>query len=220
MTSRRVNARHRELWIVASAVAAAWIPSGVILAQEEAAPLDVRLGLSGRVVTASFNVTSAFTESFRRRLGNGFTSRVLIEMELFDSTGASVAATVRACQLRFDTWDDVFHVGVTDEQRTRRGIHVLADDALRACGAIEGAAIAERPLLARANGYRLAVRVALNPVSPEMLERTREFMANPRGTGTGGRPRAFFGAVAKLFRTDSSAGGERFIFQSQALQRP
>lgn len=190
-------------------------------AQEEAAPVDVRLSATGQLVTASFDVTSAFTETFRRRLGGGLTSRVLIEVELVDASGTSVATTVRACQLRLDVWDDVLFVAVTDADRTRRNKFVLTDDALRACGRVEDVPITERSLLGKRSGYRLIARVALNPVSSEVLDRTREFMANPRGTsGAGARPRAFFGAVAKLFRSDSTASGERFAFRSQPLERP
>jgi hypothetical protein len=187
--------------------------------EEEPAPLEVGLSLSGGTVNATFDVTGAFTESFRRKLGGGLTSRVLIEMELIDSGGQTIATTARACQLRLDVWQDVLVAGVTDENRTRRKTYVIIDEALKFCGIADAVPIAELPLLQRSGGYRLIVRVALNPVSPEVLDRTREFMANPRGTA-GGRPRAFFGAVAKLFRSDSAAGGERFLFQSGRLARP
>lgn len=189
------------------------------VAQEEPAPLNVRIAQSAGRATVSFDVTGAFTESFRRKLNGGLTSRVLIEMELFDPNNSSVAATVRACQLRLDVWDDVIFTGVTDEDKSRRKTFAIVDEALKYCGIVDGAPIADLPLLTEPRGYRLMVRVALNPVSPEVLDRTREFMANPRGTA-GGRPRAFFGAVAKLFRSDSTAAGERFLFQSAPLARP
>ncbi len=191
---------------------------GLAFAQEEPAPLNVRLGLNGNTVTASFDVTGAFTESFRRRMSGGLTSRVLIEIELEDSSGNAIATEVRACQLRLDIWDDVLYVAVTDAERTRRKTYVLTDEAVKACGIVENTPIADATLLVRQAGYRLIVRVALNPVSPEVLERTREFMANPRGTE--GRPGGFFSAVAKLFRSESGSGGERFIFESQPLSRP
>src|SRR5215467_6447117 len=96
-----------------------WLIFGPVFAQEEPAPLKVRLGLNGNTVTASFDVTGAFTESFRRRLSGGLTSRVLIEIELEDSAGTAIATEVRACQLRLDIWDDVLYVAVTDAERTR-----------------------------------------------------------------------------------------------------
>jgi uncharacterized protein DUF4390 len=187
-------------------------------AQEEPAPLHAQLGLSGNTVTASFDITGAFTEAFRKRLSGGLTSRVLIEIELEDASGSPIATEVRACQLRLDIWDDVFYVAVTDAERTRRKTFALTDESVKACGIVDKTPIADATLLVRQTGYRLNVRVALNPVSPEVLDRTREFMANPHGTE--GRPRAFFGAVAKLFRSEASSGGERFVFQSQPLSRP
>jgi hypothetical protein len=187
-------------------------------AQEEPAPLKVKLGLTGSTVTASFDVTGAFTEGFRRRLSGGLTSRVLIEIDLEDLAGTSIATEVRACQLRLDIWDDVLYVAVTDAERTRRKTYVLTDEAVKACGIVEKTPLADSTLLVRQSGYRLTVRVALNPVSPEVLDRTREFMDNSHGVE--GRSRAFFGAVAKLFRSESSSGGERFIFESQPLSRP
>src|SRR5262245_9609050 len=112
-------------------------------AQEEPAPLDVRLGLSGNTVTASFDISGAFTESFRKRLSGGLTSRVLIEIELEDAGGASIATEVRACQLRLDIWDDVFYVAVTDAERTRRKTYVLTDEAVKACGIADKTPIAD-----------------------------------------------------------------------------
>jgi hypothetical protein len=144
---------------------------------------------------------------------------VLIEMELIDAAGSAVASSVRACELTFDVWEDHLTVGVTDENRSRKRRYLVIDEGLRACGVVDGVTIAAHALLTQRDGYRLRVRVALNPVSPEVLDRTREFMANPRGTA-GGRPRAFFGAVAKLFTSDSAAGGERFVFLSGRLARP
>lgn len=188
-------------------------------ASEEPAPLAARLGLSAGRVTASFDVTSAFTESFRRKLSGGLTSRVLIEVELVDGSGDDVLKTVRACQLRLDVWEDVLFVGVTDEERTRRKNFLLVDDALRACGVVEALPLAPLDALEPGSRYRLVVRVALNPVSLEVLDRTREFMANPRGTGSG-RPRAFFSAVARLFSGESDSGGERFAFRSSLLSLP
>src|SRR5437762_1905766 len=105
--------------LLALAFAASLLPAEAF-AQDEPAPLNVRLGVSGSTVHASFDVTGAFTELFRKRLSGGLTSRVLIEMELTDSAGNEIATEVRACQLRLDIWDDVLYVAVTDADHTRR----------------------------------------------------------------------------------------------------
>lgn len=208
-----------------------WVTSGVLLAglwalaapawaQEEPAPIAAKLGIDvSQVVTAELNVTSSFTEQFRKKLSGGLTSRVLIEVVLQDAAGTDLAVRVRSCQLRLDVWDDVIYVGVRDGSRQRRGTFASVEEALAACGAVSDFQLVDLELLGNSPRFRVLVNVALNPVSPELLERTREFMSNPRG-GAGGRPRAFFGAVARLFRSDAAAGGETFAFKSPLLDRP
>ena len=96
---------------------------------------------------------------------------------------------------------------------------MLIDEALKECGEIRGLPVADTVLLRDGQAFRVHVAVALNPVSPDLLERTKEFLSNPRGS-TSGRPQAFFGAVAQFFRSDSDALGEVFQFRSRPLPRP
>jgi hypothetical protein len=208
--------RWAQIVMVAVGLSCATVAS----AQDEPSPIAVKLGVDqNQVVTAELNVTSTFTEQFRKKLGGGLTSHVLIEVVLQDPSGNDLAVRVRSCQLRLDVWDDVVYVGVRDGSRQKRGTFAVIDAALGACGVVSDFQLADYELFQKPDGYRVLVNVALNPVSPELLERTREFMSNPRGSG-GGRPRAFFGAVARLFRSDGSAGGETFAFKSKALARP
>jgi hypothetical protein len=144
---------------------------------------------------------------------------VLVALSLVDDQGQPVAGALRSCELRLDVWDDRVHVRIRDGARRRGGAFALVDDALRACGVVEDLSVAELFALARPGPYRLSVRVALDPVSPELLERTREFMSNPRGV-PGGQPRALFSAVARLFRSETDVGGESFLFRTGPLPRP
>lgn len=188
-------------------------------ADETPQKLKVSLSQNGDSVRASFDVSETFTAGFRRRLGGGLTSRVLIEMTLLDPSEEPIAVELRECQLRFDIWDDVLLVQIESLDGRKRLRLISIDDGLRACGQVADAYLTDRSLLTRKTGYRVQVIVALNPVSPELLRHTREFLANPRGNRSG-RPRTFFGAISHLFSSGQEAGGERFIFLSSALDRP
>jgi hypothetical protein len=198
-----------------------WLLVAAMLAGQpnpEAAPVAVTLQKGSRIVTASFDVTSAFTEQFRKRLNGGILSTVEIQMKLIDADNAEVASTSRRCDLRLDIWDDVLLVRIQDPERTQRKRHIILDEGIKACGMVDRIMIADGALLTRPNGYRLYVAVNLNPVSEELLERSREFSSNPKGGG--GRPPSLLGGVAKLFHGDANAGGETFYFRSQTLVRP
>lgn len=187
-------------------------------AQDEPAPLELELKREDEQLLAHFDVTSAFTEDFRKRLSRGLTSRVFLEMALLDANQTTIVTTLRSCELRVDTWAEVVIVRIQDGARVKRRNIVLIDEALRECGRVEGLVVADMALLTRSFGYRLEVTISLNPVSPELLERTREFTSNPKGTGSGAK--AFFGAVARLFRSGAGAGGESFLFRSPPFGRP
>jgi hypothetical protein len=190
-----------------------------IAEDEEPAPLNAVLGQSGDQAVVSFDVTGAFTETFRRRLNGGLTSRVVIEMTLVDEADVPVAYTVRECQIRLDVWDDVLYVLIRDANRNPiREKQIVIDRALKRCGEIDKVPIGESGALHGARYLRLAVAVSLNPVSSELLQHTREFMANPNDTRPG-RPTSFFGTVARLFISKPNMGGERFVFKTGRLQK-
>lgn len=207
--------RRAHVWLLALALGLSARPA----AADEPAPLGAELRVVGKTVATRFDVTSAFTEDFRKRLRGGLTSRVLIESLLLGpGPDEALLARVRSCEMRLDVWDELIYVRIRDATRVRRRTFRLIDDALRACGRVD-TALGEAAVLTADTGYRVQATVSLNPVSDELLERSREFTSNPRGT-TGGRPRAFFGAVARLFRSKSDITGTTFVFRSRALGRP
>ncbi len=181
--------------------------------------LNARLRLDRNLVRTQFAITNVFTEAFRKRLAGGLTSRAVLSVELLTPDGSPLVLRRRRCELRLDVWDEIVFVRIQDEkQDTFRRVYKLIDRALRACGTVD---IPLVPLarLTEPAGYQVRVRVALNPISPELIERSRQFMSNPRGAASG-RPQAFFGAVARLFRSESDAGGTVFVFKSDGLTRP
>lgn len=206
----------RILWL--GSLVGALLARPAVAQTGEAAPLDATLRVVGQTVATRYAVTSAFTEAFRKRLSGGLTSRAVIETALLKPGGEAILVRVRSCELRLDVWDEIVYARILDATRVRRRTYRLIDDALRACGEVD-TALGEIAALTAATGYRVEVTVALNPVSEELLERTREFTSNPRGTAAG-RPRAFFGAVSRLFRAEADARDTTFVFRSAPLSRP
>lgn len=182
--------------------------------------VDVKLAVDeADTVNASFDLTHAFTAAFRRRVAGGLNSRALFEISLLDPGEHVIVTAVRECDMRLDVWDDVYYVRVRDDVLHQRRLRLTTlDDALRSCGRVDRIDLVDRSGLTMPEGYRIEVTVLLNPVSQKLLERTREFLANPRGLRGGGQ--TFFGAVSRLFSSPESAGGEVFLFRSPSQPRP
>jgi len=203
--------RHRLASLLAVALLAS---NSRARAQTSDAPLDVGARTENGVVRVTYDVTNAFTESFRRRFLGGITSRVRIRTLFVDLDGDELGRFERRCELRFDIWDEVAYVRVEDDSTQVRRVYRLVDRALEACGVVEDVAMVPAGVLPR-SGFRILAEVALNPVSEELLEETREFMSNP--SGSSGNRQSFFGAIARFFRSNRTAQGESFLFRSRPL---
>lgn len=203
---------------LASSVAlVAMLAGTAVHAQPSDAPLRPELDREEGRLIVSYDVTTALTESFRRRFLGGITSRVRIRTLFIDLDGDEIGRFERRCEMRFDVWDEVAFLRLTDDGDDRRLAYRLVDRALQACGELDRVGMVPIEVLPT-DGFRILSEVALNPVSEELLEKTREFMSNPSGT-SGGRP-SFFGAIARLFRSNRSAQGESFLFRSPPLEVP
>ncbi|MEL6185543.1 MAG: hypothetical protein AAFU79_13055, partial [Myxococcota bacterium] len=127
----------------------------------------------------------------------------------------------RTCRLLYSLWDEQIYVQVEDLGGAPRDVATFDElpGALRACGVVEGLPVALAGALTLADGYRLRVRVVLNPVSEELVERSRRFISNPSG-GAQGRSDTVLGAVAHLFSREGGALGDTTDFEMGPLDRP
>ena len=207
----------------ASLVLWVWVAAwpNVEAGAESATAVSVDLALENERVVAQLRVDGAFTPSFRRRLSGGLESRVEIETRLTDREGAVVGRGRRSCKILYSLWDEQVYVSVEDEGRGGPIVSTFAEvpPALEACGKLQAFPVALAGALALSGGYRLEARVVLNPVSEELVERSRQFITNPRGGAQGGS-NAVLGAVAGLFSRRGGALGETFDFISPPLERP
>lgn len=177
------------------------------------APVDMGLEARGGRLMARLDLRSAFPEELRRTFGNGLTNVVVFRASLLPWRGEDPAAVfVRVVDLRRDVWDGTWAVVVRDPRspggrRLTAGTwedlrDLLADERDVDLGPMSGL---------RQGTWEIRVRVDVNPVSKELLDRTREFLANPpAGVRGGGAPsKSVLGAVAGALLTRSEEGDAR-----------
>lgn len=181
--------------------------------------LTARLDARGRRVAASFDVSSAITTKFLRKLKGGLKSTVQILTELQDIDGSVVGRGQRKCTLLYDIWEEAFFVSVSDDGRKSDGIRKLGtlELAIQACFLVAELPAGLRGSLEPKQSHSLSVRVLLNPLSPEFVRRSRQFMTNPHG-GARDRPTDVLGAVAGLIGQDKGVLGSEFQFIAKSIE--
>ena len=157
-----------------------------------------------------------------QHLTSGFATRVLVRMALFrEGTREAVATNYRLADIVYDLWEERFRV-----QRSSPGV-LDQRDATTAKEAISLAAdlikfpVADLGRLGPGINYRLSFSADLNPVSPEVVNELRRWLARPAGQGRLAPGDSFFGSFVSIFVNPHIEDSERRIqFLSQSFQVP
>lgn len=179
----------------------------------DAAPVDLGLEARGGRLVARLDLRRAFPDDLRRTLGNGLTNVVAFQAALLPFRGEDPAAVfVRVVELRRDVWEGSWTVVVRDPQSPAgRRLVAATWEELRELLADERDVDLGPMSELRQGTWEIRVRVDVNPVSKELLDRTREFLANPPTglRGSGAPSRSVLGAIAGALLTRSEEGDAR-----------
>jgi hypothetical protein len=185
-----------------------------------AAPGPARSALearSGRLL-ASVDVAPAFPPELQKQLANGLTNVIAVHVALLpDGEERPIAIFGRTIDVLYDVWEETYGVTVKDPAAPRGRTRTFASfDELRAFLA-DARGIDLGPLTELDEGrWVVQTRLEVNPVSKELLERTREFIANP-GAGRGTPSRSVLGTMAGYLLKRADPGSDVHQFRSPPI---
>ena len=181
------------------------------------APLPVAVSARAGRVVAALDLSSAFPASMEHQLGNGLTNVVALYVTVRPEAGGEpVAFFGRVADILLDVWEETYAVTVKDP-RTPAGRRLILPNfaALRAflAGARE---VDLGPVDALPRRFVIEARVEVNPISRELLQRTREFIANPVAAGRpGASGRSVLGTMASFLLREPDPGSDVHLFRSR-----
>jgi hypothetical protein len=176
----------------------------------------VRTTRDGNDVIVSFNVQDLVNEAAEAELESGLPTHVALRIALRpEGSSDAVRASIRTCAVTYDLWDEVFHIHVEDERRSRWFDATSRRDAIRLCTVVRDARLNVSGL--PAGKYVVAVVAELNPVSSAMLEGLRSWLRIPASSGSwGGQGQSFFGSFVAIFINRQFGEADRTIrFRSE-----
>ncbi len=206
----------RALRAVLAALAVAAAPA----ARAAPPPVEVRLAARNARLSATIDLAAAFPPTLERELGNGLTNVVAIYVSVLPSGGGHPALIYgRVVEILFDVWEERYAVTVKDPHIPQGVRLVLKDFAALRRFLADQRDLDLGPASLLPNGpFFVEVRVEVNPVSREQLQRTREFIANPAaGTRGSGASRSVLGAMASFLLREPDPGSDVRIFRSRAF---
>ncbi|GEJ58748.1 hypothetical protein [Anaeromyxobacter diazotrophicus] len=179
--------------------------------------LPTALAAEGGRLVATVDLGAAYPPDLRKRLSSGLTNVIALHAALLPEPGGDPAALFgRTVDVLYDVWEERWTATVRDpsapQGRTRtfqRWEDLRAF--LREARGLDLGPAAELG----AGRWVVQTRLELNPVSKELLDRTREFIANPAAAGRSGAPsRSVLGAMASYLLRGADPGSDVHLFRS------
>ncbi len=170
----------------------------------------------------SFSAADFADEAVRRRLSHGLLQTIVMRTYAYGTDAAApIAVTVRSCHVVYDIWDARYSVDVRTELAERSATISTLEGVIETCLVADHVVVGDAAAWRRRHGEHVTfgVVVELNPVTPDMVQRIRGWLARPEG---GAAPDdAFFGSFVSLFVTRQIGDAERTLrFRSQELTCP
>jgi hypothetical protein len=171
----------------------------------------------------SFSAADFADEAMRRRLSHGLMQTIVMRTYAYGTDRSTpITVAVRSCHVVYDIWAAHYDVDIRTEHDDRSRTIDTLDGVVEACLVADHVTIGNASAWRGRQGEHLAfvVRVELNPVTPDMVQRIRGWLARPEGGGA--RDEAFFGSFVSYFVFTRQIGeAERTLtFQSQELVYP
>jgi hypothetical protein len=199
-----------RLALAAAATLAAALPAA-------AEPLPVTLSSRGGRVAVAVELAPVLPKDLEPRLGNGLRNVVAVFVAVVPHDGGAPPAVYgRVLEVLYDVWEERWIVTTRDPLTASGSRQVLrtATELHQLLGRAADAELGPADALP-AGPFTVDVRVDVNPVSPELLARTREYLAG--AAGTGGASRSVLGTVAGFLLRAPDDDGETFLFRSRTF---
>jgi len=170
------------------------------------------------LLRASFSYRDVMSDpSLLKKMASGLPMVIAMRAYLFQpGQDNPVALAPRVCRVAYDLWDEVYRIHVSEHERERDQAAVL-DGVLRICTEARDLPIVRRGALTPGQPYFLGVVVDVNPVSPDMIEQIRRWIARPTGSTGIGPTDALFGGFVQLFVRQIATSDKTITFRTQDI---
>jgi hypothetical protein len=195
----------------------ALVLSPLLAATDGSAVRRVGVSTADRYLRITFGFRDAFTPAVIKKLSSGLTTNVLIQLRLErQGEPVPVAYFARTVEVTYDLWEEKFIVTREDASGRRRAGVTTRKRAIELAGVLFNAPLIDLGGIP-ADMYRVRARIETNPVSKEMVDKIRHWLAKSQASKGGApAPSNYFGSfVGALVDRRISRADHQINFVSQ-----
>jgi hypothetical protein len=208
--------KRRPLTIAAAFLIAIALPAE---AADTVTSVDAAFKTSKGTVEASFRLPGVLDEELRQRAISGLTNNILVTAQLDAADGSwKGPPSLVTIQAIYDVWGEEYIIRRTDLNGVTKISTREQAPYMETFSRLESVPVAAESALDQSKKYVLRVTVSVNPLSKEVLEKAKEYLADPDSAKRLSSSRNVFGSFARTFVPSAiSESGKVYRFQSQAI---
>jgi len=170
------------------------------------------------LLRASFSFKDVIDRGLAEKLSSGLPTTILMRAYvLAEGQSDPIALAVRTCRVTYDLWDEVYRIRLSGPGGERDTAAINVEGVLRLCTEARDLPIVDKSLLRANRPHFLGVIVDVNPISPQMLEQIRRWVARPTGSTGIGPGDALFGSFVGLFVRQIGTSDRTLRFRTQTF---
>ena len=194
--------------------------SGDLSADDEIPTRRIGVQFLNDNLILTFSYRDAFTGAVKKKLTSGLKTSVVVQLTV-ERRGEKkpVAFWARAVEITYDLWEERFFVIRDDDTGRRRAKVSTKEAAMDLAGALEHVEVG--PVSNLGGGqFRIHVKIETNPVSKEMVQTIRAWLARSRAKKSGSQAQTnYFGSfIGALVDRRISEAEHTIEFVSQWFQ--
>jgi len=154
-----------------------------------------------------------------RKLKQGLPTTIVLTGILYaQGTDQPLASTLQNCKITWHVWEEMYRIEVSrpDQQAVRQWSPTL-NGVLRRCAQTERLPVAHVSQLSDERPLELRVKVLVNPVSQELLQKIQSWISRPSNTTSASTGSILFSTFTGLFLTQIGEADRVLEFATRAF---
>jgi len=173
--------------------------SGTVYTSDE----SVTVSKDNETVFLSLKIGIKNSKELVKRLSSGLSNKIVISVQIRDKKNNNpVFGREYIYEAVYDVWDEKYRLYSFDPHKKPVFETQDRDEAYRKFLNPEKIRLCEAKSLLPDSNYNIRVRVVVNPVSKDIIEKIKEYLADPEMGNKGSPTRTIFGSFANAFIPD------------------
>ncbi len=153
-----------------------------------------------RLLYLSIGFRDVLDERIQEKLSRGLPTTIVLTAAVYRGNSTRpLSTTAQTCKVTWHVWEEAYRVELTRPRNSQVRWTTTIEGVLRRCAEARRLLAGDRTQIPQHAELRVAGKLQVNPISPELLSKIQRWVMRPASTGTAAPGDALFSTFTGLF---------------------